>query len=174
MEREIKLIQAHEVEPDLYTIPNQPLRFAGDKDSGTVRVMDLEKIYKPDFIKGKTVLVTGGNRGIGLAVAKELVTCGANVIISTRAPVEVPGVKQVISGIDVTDNDCGIKLAKELNGQCVDVLINNAGYFFVPVEKIDSLNFEVRLVCVLCACCVRTSKPASSQRPRLLWFFTST
>lgn len=40
------------------------------------------------------------------------------------------------------DNKCGDKLATALKGQNIDILINNAGYFYEPVEKIDSLNFE--------------------------------
>lgn len=40
------------------------------------------------------------------------------------------------------DNKCGEKLAQALKGKQIDILINNAGYFYEPVEKIDSLNFE--------------------------------
>lgn len=49
---------------------------------------------------------------------------------------------QVISEIDVQDNLCGQKLADTLEGYQIDILINNAGYFYGPVETIDSLNFE--------------------------------
>ena len=40
------------------------------------------------------------------------------------------------------DNKCGDKLAAALKGRKIDILINNAGYFYEPVEKVDSLNFE--------------------------------
>lgn len=40
------------------------------------------------------------------------------------------------------NNQCGDKLAAALKGKQIDILINNAGYFYEPVEKIDSLNFE--------------------------------
>ena len=40
--------------------------------------MDLE-------LKGKTALVTGGSRGIGLAIAKALEREGADVIICSRS-----------------------------------------------------------------------------------------
>ena len=56
-----------------YTIPNQPARFARAKTEGNARYIDLESLYDPSFIKGKTVLVTGCNRGIGLALCKELI-----------------------------------------------------------------------------------------------------
>ena len=46
------------------------------------------------------------------------------------------------SGIEMQDNKCGDKLAAALKGRKIDILINNAGYFYEPVEKVDSLNFE--------------------------------
>ena len=98
------------------------------------------------------MLVTGGNRGLGLAIVSELVTQGARVIVTTRAPTSIPGVEKVISGVDVTDNSCGDVLVKGLAGMKVDYLINNAGYFYGPVEKIDSLNFEEELKMIdICA-----------------------
>lgn len=45
------------------------------------------------------------------------------------------------------DNKCGEKLALALKGKHIDILINNAGYFYEPVEKIDSLNFEEVTFC---------------------------
>lgn len=48
----------------------------------------------------------------------------------------------LFAGIEMQDNKCGEKLAAALKGKQVDILINNAGYFYEPVEKIDSLNFE--------------------------------
>jgi short-subunit dehydrogenase len=58
----------------------------------------------------------------------------------------------VVDGIDVTDNKCGDLLAKKLDGQKIDILINNAGYFYAPVEKIDSLNFDEEMKMIdICA-----------------------
>ena len=43
-------------------------------------------------------------------------------------------------------------LANKLNGKKIDILINNAGYFYEPVEKIDSLNFKEELKMIdICA-----------------------
>ena len=59
---------------------------------------------------------------------------------------------QVIDGIEVTDDNCGSLLASKLNGKKIDVLINNAGYFYEPVEKIDSLNFKEEMKMIdICA-----------------------
>jgi len=74
------------------------------------------------------------------------------VYITSRNPADIPGIKSVITGIDVTDNNCGKLLVDALKGTHIDILINNAGYFYEPVEKIDSLNFEEELKMIdICA-----------------------
>lgn len=96
--------------------------------------------------------MTGGNRGIGLAITEELVRQGAEVIVTTRAPQDIPGVSKVISGIEMQDNDCGTKLVNGLGEKKIDIIINNAGYFYEPVEKLDSLNFAEELKMIdICA-----------------------
>jgi hypothetical protein len=89
----------------------------------------------------------GGNRGIGLALAQEIKKYAKKTIITSRLPKKITGV-DVVSGIDVQDNNCGTLLANALNGTKIDILINNAGYFFGPVETIKSLNFneEIKMI----------------------------
>lgn len=43
-------------------------------------MLEIDSFYKGDFLKGKCVLVTGGNRGLGLAITNELVKQGRIVI----------------------------------------------------------------------------------------------
>ena len=57
---------------ETYTIANQPLRFATAKIEGNQRMLDIDSVYDGTFLASKRVLVTGGNRGIGLALCKEL------------------------------------------------------------------------------------------------------
>ena len=136
-----------------YSIPNQPLRFKIGKEEKNERMLSIDTVYKPGFLKGKTALVTGGNRGIGLALTKELVAQGAKVYITSRSKVEIDKVS-VIDGIDVTDNACGTKLLDALKAQTdhVDILINNAGYFYEPIETLNSLNFEEEMKMIdICA-----------------------
>lgn len=52
------------------------------------------------------------------------------------------------------DNKCGDILAAALKGKKIDILINNAGYFYEPVEKVDSLNFEEVRTCIRADICV--------------------
>lgn len=72
-----------------------------------------------------TVLVTGANRGLGRALAAELLSRGATVYAGARNPdqVDLPGVKPI--ALDITDPD-SVAAAAKATGD-VTVLINNAG-----------------------------------------------
>jgi NAD(P)-dependent dehydrogenase (short-subunit alcohol dehydrogenase family) len=72
-----------------------------------------------------TVLVTGANRGLGLALAAELLSRGAAVYAGARNPdqVDLPGAKPI--ALDITDPS-SIATTAEATGD-VTVLINNAG-----------------------------------------------
>jgi NAD(P)-dependent dehydrogenase (short-subunit alcohol dehydrogenase family) len=140
---------------DYYTIPNQPQRFANAKKEKNERYLNIDSVYDPSFVKGKTVVVTGGNRGLGLAIAKELIAQGARVIVTTRSPMCkkcLPGVHKVITGVDVTDDACGTALVAGLTGEKVDILVNNAGYFYGPKETLGDLNMKEELKMIdICA-----------------------
>ncbi len=43
----------------LYSLPDQPKRFANAKATNNRRVLDIDAYYNPAFLSGKTVLVTG-------------------------------------------------------------------------------------------------------------------
>lgn len=136
----------------VYSMPDQPARFAKAKKEKNDRFLHIEKMYNPKFLKGKVVLVTGGNRGLGRAIVDELIANGAKVVVTTRASCVIPGAHQVISGIELTDNKCGAALVKALNGQKIDIVINNAGYFYKPVETLSTLNFEEEMKMIdICA-----------------------
>jgi NAD(P)-dependent dehydrogenase (short-subunit alcohol dehydrogenase family) len=72
-----------------------------------------------------TVLVTGANRGLGRALAAELVSRGATVYAAARNPaqIDVPGVRPL--AIDITDP--ASVAAAAAAARDVNVLINNAG-----------------------------------------------
>ncbi len=75
-----------------------------------------------------SVLVTGGNRGIGLAIARAFADAGADVIITHRSGTPPEGLRGVIC--DVTDSesvDRAFTEAEELLGRPVEVLVANAG-----------------------------------------------
>ncbi|MFL5998018.1 MAG: SDR family oxidoreductase [Streptomyces sp.] len=72
-----------------------------------------------------TALVTGANRGLGRALAAELLSRGATVYAGARNPdqVDLPGVKPI--ALDITD-PASVAAAAEATGN-VSLLVNNAG-----------------------------------------------
>lgn len=98
-------------------------------------------------------MVTGSNRGIGLALTKACVDHGAKTIATYRSdPPKVDGLYKVIGGIDVTNDKTMEKLASELHGEKIDILISNAGYFMEPIETIETCDFEEQLKMInICA-----------------------
>lgn len=77
----------------------------------------------------QTVLITGANRGIGLALCKTYLAQGWQVIGVCRnaSPELTETGARVIAGVDVTDQAALNTLADTLTGKKLDVLINNAG-----------------------------------------------
>ena len=85
------------------------------------------------MLNGQTALVTGGSRGIGLAVAKELLDAGANVMITARTGIEealatlggnAAGV--VCDVADYAQAEAAVAATVEKFGG-LSILINNAG-----------------------------------------------
>ena len=78
--------------------------------------------------QGQNVLVTGGNRGIGLCIARAFADAGDQVVITHRSGEPPEGLQGVIC--DVTDTasvDAAFAKAEELLGGPVEVLVANAG-----------------------------------------------
>ncbi len=83
-----------------------------------------------------TVLITGANRGIGLALARGYAAEGWRVYACCRHPdkakdlkalKEASGERVAIHRLDVTDGLKVANLARELAEEAIDLLINNAG-----------------------------------------------
>jgi 3-oxoacyl-[acyl-carrier protein] reductase len=86
----------------------------------------------PEFatLEGKTALVTGGSRGIGAAVARELARAGAAVVVGYRSGAEeAAAIASELGGravqADVSNADDAKRLVEEAGE--LDVLVNNAG-----------------------------------------------
>ena len=75
----------------------------------------------------RSVLVTGGNRGIGLAIARRLAAAGDAVTVTSRSGDAVPGL--TVAACDVRDAaavDAAFALAEAEHGP-VEVVVANAG-----------------------------------------------
>ena len=87
-----------------------------------------------------TYLVTGANRGIGLEYCRQLKQRGDNVIAVCRSAsdeLENLGIS-VETNVDITSDEEVANLVKRLDGQSIDVLINNAGIIErVSLERLD-------------------------------------
>ena len=127
----------------VYSIADQVARFERAKAEKNERYLNIASVFDGSYLKGQRVLVTGGNRGLGGAITKELVKQGADVIVVGRRSspeLDALGV-QVVTGVDVTDEDAIDKtMIPALDGKPVDILINNAGYFWEEHETLENIN----------------------------------
>lgn len=89
----------------------------------------------------QTVLITGANRGIGLALCKNYIAQGWQVLAVCRSasPELVESGARVIAGVDVTDQAALNKLADTFTGKKIDLLINNAG--ILQREALGNLDY---------------------------------
>jgi NAD(P)-dependent dehydrogenase (short-subunit alcohol dehydrogenase family) len=89
-----------------------------------------------------TYLVTGANRGIGLEYCRQLKEKGFKVIAVCRSSADELknlGIS-IKTDIDITSDESVAELVKSLDGQLIDVLINNAG--IVEPVSLDYLNLN--------------------------------
>ena len=98
-----------------------------------------------------TVLITGANRGLGLALATAYAAGGAGVIATARAPAATPALAALalrhpgrvqVQALDVTDHTAIERLAAALAPEAIDVLIANAG-IYGDRAGLDTLDFAV-------------------------------
>ena len=102
-------------------------------------------------LAGKTALITGAARGLGLAFAKAYVAEGARVVIGdidiSRAKLAAKEIGSSARAVhmDVTDQssiDAALAAAIEVFGQ-VDILINNAAIFSAaPISEVTRTDYE--------------------------------
>jgi NAD(P)-dependent dehydrogenase (short-subunit alcohol dehydrogenase family) len=104
-------------------------------------------------IAGKTALVTGGSRGIGLMIARGYVEAGAKVYISSRKADVCEQVAAELSEVgecvalpaDLSTEDACRRLADEVAARepALDILVNNAGATWgAPLDEFDEAAWE--------------------------------
>ncbi|MDP6641936.1 MAG: SDR family oxidoreductase [Candidatus Nanoarchaeia archaeon] len=106
-------------------------------------------MFKSINLKDKIVLVTGGSRGIGKAIAKSLVDEGCKVIISSQ---NFPILKATAKELNVDLFKVDLRNLKEIddlskyvisNYKNIDILVNNVGVLYVSsLEKMKDENID--------------------------------
>jgi len=105
-------------------------------------VRELRKRTADVDLAGRTVLITGASRGLGLALAEEFARHGARLAICARDPsaldvarrrLEALGTEVLARPCDVSEPDDVRGLVRDVNERfgTVDVLVNNAGIMTV-------------------------------------------
>lgn len=98
-----------------------------------------------DDLSGRVALVTGGGRGIGANIARELGDAGARVAVAARTSEQVELIADEIGGlaltVDVSDEQSVTDMVERTERELgpIDVLVNNAGVMSrsrtVPIWK---------------------------------------
>ena len=103
-------------------------------------------------LSGRVALVTGGSKGLGKAMARELALAGADIVISSRHEDELKAaLDEIVAGTQVRGTFCVADMTQRQDVEDlarsalaamgkVDILINNAGYN-IP-EVLDGMGFE--------------------------------
>jgi NAD(P)-dependent dehydrogenase (short-subunit alcohol dehydrogenase family) len=126
----------------------------------------IDQLYN---LTGKVALVTGGSKGLGLAMAKGLASCGADVVICSRRPAELEAaLPQILSGTKSRGKWFVANLAQRSDAEQlardglaafgrIDILINNAGTNVPsPIDQIRDEDWDRLLELNLTSCMVLT------------------
>jgi 3-oxoacyl-[acyl-carrier protein] reductase len=109
------------------------------------------------FLSNKAAVVTGGSKGIGFAIAEELLKNGADVLVCGRDENDLNAAKKQLSQHGrVESKICDVRnerQVEEMLTACtesfdgIDILINNAGigYFGKTVEELSGAEFRETL-----------------------------
>ena len=98
-----------------------------------------------------TVLVTGASRGIGLELVRQYAADGWDVLATARDPEDSVGLAELskkygpkikIHTLDVADEASIEDLADAVDGQAIDLLVNNAGTYPRKGMHIGELDYE--------------------------------
>jgi NAD(P)-dependent dehydrogenase (short-subunit alcohol dehydrogenase family) len=91
------------------------------------------------------VIVTGANRGIGLELVRQLIALGARVEAACRHPEDARELRATgarLHAVDVADGASVAAFARALADRPIDLVINNAGTYGAPRQRLQDFDFE--------------------------------
>lgn len=113
----------------------------------------LRRIKARSF-QDKVVIITGGSRGLGLAMARRLADEGAKLVLLARTDADLRNAEDLIAarGADVVSIPCDVSDQAQVEAAIalvierfrrIDVLVNNAGVIQIgPVDNMGMHDFE--------------------------------
>jgi 2,4-dienoyl-CoA reductase [(3E)-enoyl-CoA-producing], peroxisomal len=105
--------------------------------------------FRPDLLRGRVALVTGGGTGIGLGIASSLAGAGAEVAIASRKRehlepaaerLRASGAKVSAVEVNVREPETVARMVEQVSRQHgrLDILVNNAaGNFYAPTASLS-------------------------------------
>lgn len=129
-----------------------------------------------------TVLITGANRGIGLALTRKFLSAEYQVIACCRNPNAATALNTLavsasvtVHSLDVSDEQSVSALHQVLGRQPVDILINNAGVYGGDNQAIDNMDYaawreaiEVNMIAPFRMVSAFRENLARASRPRVI------
>lgn len=122
----------------------------------------MEGMLKPNALKGKTIIVTGGGTGLGRSMGKYFLELGANLVITSRKKdVLDKTANELMKETDgkVLAVTCDVRKYEEIEnviksaeadfGQIHGVVNNAAGNFISPTERLSHRAFDIVVDIVL-------------------------
>lgn len=120
-----------------------------------------DSTFRPEALRGRVALVTGGGTGIGRGISLALARHGADVVLASRSrehldptadEIRDSGARAFVSEMDVRDRDAVDATVSEAVNELgrIDVLVNNAaGNFLVRAEDLSENGWRAVLDIVL-------------------------
>ena len=122
----------------------------------------MEGMLKPDSLRGKTIIITGGGTGLGRSMGKYFLELGANLVITSRKKDVLLKTSDELmkeTGGKVLAVACDVRKYEEIEnviretentfGQIHGVLNNAAGNFISPTERLSHRAFDIVVDIVL-------------------------